>query len=152
VGVGYALALGSPSFRDFQVELVEAELKRNPNFDNPLMMLPLQRSVFAVWLKTVPYAIAGVVFTTGVAFLAFAREAYGILSLFMAAFFCGGCLLVGGPLFALSGRCLRWHFIPLGLGFFTIGVCLCLGGVSALTACFPFEQCRKLARRLFSGR
>ena len=121
-------ALGSPSFRDFQVELVEAELKRNPNFDNPLMMLPMQPSVFAVWLKAVPYAIAGVVFTIGVAFLAFAREAYGNLSLFMAAFFCGGCLLVGVPLFALSGHCLRWHFIPLGLGFFAIGASLCLEG------------------------
>ena len=106
-------ALRSPSYHDFQVELVEAELKRNPNFHNPLMMLPLQPSVFAIWLKTVPYAIAGVVFTTGVAFLAFAREEYGILSLFMAAFFCGGCLLVGVPLFELRCALPQMAFYPI---------------------------------------
>ena len=47
VGIGYALALGSTSYRDYQLELIEEAFKRYPDLESPLMMLPEQPSVFA---------------------------------------------------------------------------------------------------------
>ena len=99
-------------------------------------------------MKTAPYVFGAWLFTTGVAFLALARKTYRILSFLLAMFFCCGCVFVAVELFESIGHCLKWHFIPLGLGFSTMVASLSTGGLSALTACFAIEQGRKLARCL----
>jgi hypothetical protein len=136
--LGYAAAVMSPTYRLYELEMLQKEFTRNPHLDNPLMGLELPNAV-RVGFKIAVYGIVGLLFTAGVALLIVARNRVRILGFIGSVLFAGGCLAFAIHLLEHIQDCFPCRFIPYGLGLSVVAMGLCIGGLSSIVACSPFR-------------